>query len=69
MTSIKILGTGCKKCKNLELKIRELVTINNLDVEMEKVTDINTMMNYGIMMTPGLVINEIRLSSKIYSIY
>ena len=58
MISVKILGTGCKKCQNLENKVRELVTINNIDATVEKVTDIQEMVRYGIMMTPGLIINE-----------
>jgi small redox-active disulfide protein 2 len=58
MVSVKILGTGCKKCLTLEAKVRELITNNNIDAAIEKVTDIQEMMNYGIMMTPGLVINE-----------
>jgi small redox-active disulfide protein 2 len=58
MISIKILGTGCKKCQNLENKVRELVSVNNIDATVEKVTDIKEMLNYGIMMTPGLVVNE-----------
>ena len=58
MVSIKVLGTGCKKCLNLENKVRELVASNNIDATVEKVTDIQEMVNYGIMMTPGLIINE-----------
>lgn len=58
MIFVKILGTGCKKCQNLENKVRELVTANNIDAIVEKVTDIQEMVNYGIMMTPGLIINE-----------
>ena len=58
MTVIKILGTGCKKCNTLEAKVRDLIKSNSLEIEVEKVTDINKMMDYGIMMTPGLVINE-----------
>lgn len=58
MVEIKILGTGCKKCRNLENKVRELITANNIDAVVEKVTDIQEIINYGIMMTPGLVINE-----------
>lgn len=58
MISVKILGTGCKKCQTLEAKVKELVSANNIEATVEKVTDINEMMNYGIMMTPGLVINE-----------
>jgi small redox-active disulfide protein 2 len=58
MISVKVLGTGCKKCQTLEAKVRDLVAVNSIDASVEKVTDINEMMNYGIMMTPGLVINE-----------
>jgi len=58
MISVKVLGTGCKKCQSLEAKVRDLVAVNSIDASVEKVTDINEMMNYGIMMTPGLVINE-----------
>ncbi len=56
--TVKILGTGCKKCLTLESKVRELVRQNNLDAVIEKITDIQEIVNYGIMMTPGLVINE-----------
>ncbi len=58
MISVKVLGTGCKKCQALEVKIRDLVAANNIDAAIEKVTDIEEMLNYNIMMTPGLVINE-----------
>ncbi len=46
------------KCRRLEEKVREVVSENNIHAEVEKVTDINDMMKYNIMMTPGLVINE-----------
>ena len=58
MVTVKILGTGCKKCQTLEAKVRDLVAVNNIDAAVEKVTDIQEMMNYGIMMTPGIIINE-----------
>ncbi|MEP0862550.1 MAG: TM0996/MTH895 family glutaredoxin-like protein [Ignavibacterium sp.] len=58
MISVKVLGPGCKKCQTLEAKVKEIVSTNNLDAVVEKVTDIQEMMNYGIMMTPGLVIND-----------
>ena len=54
---IKILGTGCAKCKNLERKVRELVDSHNIDAEVIYVSDIDEMIDAGIMMTPGLVIN------------
>lgn len=58
MVSVKILGPGCKKCQTLEAKVRDIVSQNNIDAAVEKVTDINKMLDYGIMMTPGLLINE-----------
>ena len=58
MISVIVLGTGCKKCQNLENKVRELIISNNIDATVEKVTDIQEMVNYGILMTPGLIINE-----------
>lgn len=58
MTTVKILGAGCTKCKTLEQKLIALKEKNNLDFELEKVTQLNDIMNYGVMMTPGLVINE-----------
>lgn len=58
MVTVKVLGSGCKKCQTLEAKVRELVNQNNIDAAVEKVTDINEMVNYGIMMTPGLIIND-----------
>jgi len=58
MISIKVLGPGCKKCQTLETKVRDLVATNNIEATVEKVTDIQEMVRYGIMMTPGLIINE-----------
>lgn len=58
MVNIKILGVGCPKCRRLEEKVREVVSKSNIAAEVQKVTDINDMMKYNIMMTPGLVINE-----------
>lgn len=55
---IKILGVGCPKCRRLEEKVKDVVNQNNIEAEFEKVTDVQEMMKYNIMMTPGLVINE-----------
>lgn len=55
---IKILGTHCKKCETLNKKINELIEKYNISASVEFIDDINEMLNYGIMMTPGLVINE-----------
>ncbi|OGU39042.1 MAG: glutaredoxin [Ignavibacteria bacterium GWB2_35_12] len=56
--NIKILGTGCAKCVNLEKKVREIVNINKIDATIEKITDLQEIMKFGIMMTPGLVVND-----------
>lgn len=55
---IKILGTGCPKCKQLEKLTREALDENSINAEVKKVDDIVDIMNYGVMATPGLVINE-----------
>lgn len=56
--SLKVLGTGCSKCKTLEKIVTEVVSENNFDAEIQKVEDIVQIMNYGIMTTPTLLINE-----------
>lgn len=54
---IKILGTGCHKCKTLERLTREVVEQNGIDATITKVEDIYQIMTYGIMATPALVVN------------
>jgi len=56
--NIKILGTGCTKCKMLEKVTAEVVRENHMDAEVQKVEDIMEIMNYRIMSTPALVVNE-----------
>jgi len=55
---IKVLGTGCPKCKTLEKATRDAVTELNIDASVTKEEDIVKIMGYGIMQTPGLVIDE-----------
>lgn len=55
---IKILGTGCSNCKNLEKATREAVAELNLDATVVKEEDIVKIMSYGIMRTPALVLDE-----------
>jgi small redox-active disulfide protein 2 len=63
---IKILGTGCAKCKQLEKTVRQAVNEMGLDATVEKVTDFVDIMAYGIMSTPGLVIDgEVRLAGRL----
>ncbi len=55
---IKVLGKGCKNCALLEQHAKEAATLLSLDFTFEKVTDINEIADYGVMKTPGLVIDE-----------
>ncbi|MHC1773967.1 MAG: thioredoxin family protein [Lentimicrobium sp.] len=55
---IKILGTGCTNCKNLEKATREAVAELHLDATVVKEEDIVKIMGYGIMRTPALVLDE-----------
>ena len=55
---IKILGTGCPKCKSLEKLTRDVVAEKGIDANISKEEDIMKIMEYGIMKTPGLVVDE-----------
>ena len=55
---IKILGSGCPKCKFLEANVRKAVEEMKIKADIEKVTDIENIIEYGIMSTPALVIDE-----------
>ncbi|MEL7565748.1 MAG: thioredoxin family protein [Dehalobacterium sp.] len=63
---IKVLGTGCAKCKSLEQLVREVVNELAIEANIEKVTDFKEIAKAGVMMTPGLMINgKVKLSGKI----
>ncbi len=63
---VKVLGTGCPKCNALEEKVRSIAQENNISIQLEKVKDLNKIMDYGVMMTPGLVVNgEVKSTGKI----
>ena len=65
---IKILGTGCPKCNSLEKLTRRAVSEIGIEANIEKVEDIMDIMEYGIMRTPGLVVNgEVKISGRIPS--
>ena len=55
---VKVLGVGCQKCSNLERQMLEIRDRFQLDYEVQKVTQLDEIMTYGVMMTPGLVIDE-----------
>ena len=56
---IKILGTGCPKCKALEKVTRDVVAENGIDANVTKVEDIMDIMNFGVMTTPALVVDGV----------
>ncbi len=69
MTSLKILGTGCPKCAKLAELTRQAATELGLAHEIEKVTDINAIMGYGVMLTPALVVDgEVKCVGKVPSL-
>ncbi|MCD4783566.1 MAG: thioredoxin family protein [Candidatus Eremiobacteraeota bacterium] len=55
MNKILILGTGCPKCEKLYKLVTDVVSEEGLDAEVTKITDINAIIEYGVMMTPALV--------------
>ena len=63
MKSIQVLGPGCSKCKTLAANVEAAVRELGVPCEVEKITDINVIMGYRIMMTPGLAIDGVVKSS------
>lgn len=63
MLTIKVLGPGCANCKKLEEVARKAVAALNVEAEIIKVTDIQAIIAYDVLQTPGLVINEKLVSS------
>jgi len=68
MVKIEILGTGCPKCKKLAENAEIAAKALGIEYEIEKVTDINEIMKFGVMMTPALVVDgEVKLVGKVPS--
>ncbi|MBD3223754.1 MAG: thioredoxin family protein [Caldithrix sp.] len=63
MINIKVVGGGCPNCQKLENLCREVVSENDIQAEIEKVSDVNRFAEMGIFMTPGLLINNKVVSS------
>ncbi|MDP2068568.1 MAG: thioredoxin family protein [Lutibacter sp.] len=66
--NIKILGTGCPKCKQTTAVVQDAVTENKIDATIEKVEDIMEIMKYNVMSTPAVVINgELKIRGRVPS--
>ncbi len=69
MKDIKVLGTGCKKCQMLAETAEQAAKEMAIQYSLEKVTDLNAIMSYGVMFTPALVIDgEVKVAGKVPSI-
>ena len=65
---IKVLGPGCPKCKQLAETTEEIAKELNIEYDLEKITDVNDIMTYGVFMTPGLVVDgQVKSVGKIPS--
>jgi small redox-active disulfide protein 2 len=63
---VKVLGAGCAKCELLYRTVATVARENGLGIQLDKVTDINEFVKYGVMMTPALVIDgQLKASGKI----
>ncbi|MFP4027547.1 MAG: thioredoxin family protein [Candidatus Brocadiia bacterium] len=63
---VQILGTGCPKCKKLTKNAEAAAEELGIDCEIEKVTDVNEIMEFGVMMTPALAVDgEVKVTGKV----
>lgn len=68
MRTIKILGTGCAKCKQTEAAVREVIEKEGIEAEVIKVEDIQQIMAYNILSTPAVVVDEVvKIKGKVPS--
>ena len=68
MRKIQILGTGCPKCKKLAENAEAAAKKLGIEYELEKVTDINEIMKFGVMMTPALAVDgQVKVIGKVLS--
>ncbi len=58
MKNIKVLGTGCANCKNTLKLIEDVAKAKGVEIQLEKVEDLKQIMTYGVMSTPGVVIDD-----------
>jgi small redox-active disulfide protein 2 len=56
---VQVLGMGCAKCNALEAKVRQVAAKNHIEILLEKVSDVQKIMSYSVMMTPALVVDGV----------
>lgn len=68
MTTIQVLGTGCKKCVLLKENVEAALRAANIEADVQKIEDINEIVSFGVMSTPALVVNgEVKIVGKVAS--
>lgn len=68
MKKLQILGTGCPKCKKLAENVETAAKALGIEYEIEKVTDINEIMKFGVMLTPALAVDgQVKIAGKVPS--
>jgi small redox-active disulfide protein 2 len=66
MKKIQVLGSGCAKCNKLYQAAEQVAKEMNIEYEIEKVSDLNDIMSFGVMITPALVIDgEVKVAGKV----
>lgn len=69
MKTIKILGSGCAKCNKLYETAEKAAGEMNIEYQIEKITDLKKFMDYGVMITPALVVNDkVKLAGSVPSL-
>lgn len=69
MKKLQILGTGCAKCTNLAAATEQAARALGLEFQIEKVTDLQKIMSFGVMMTPALVVDgKVKTAGRVPSL-
>lgn len=68
MTTIQVLGTGCRKCVTLKENAEQALKNLGVEAQVDKIEDINEIVKYGVMSTPALVVDgEVKIAGKVAS--
>jgi small redox-active disulfide protein 2 len=68
MTTIQVLGTGCKKCASLKENVEAALKQSGIEADVQKIEDINEIVKFGVMSTPALAVDgEVKIVGKVAS--